>query len=44
MLMNKFSGAEQDGSAVSKTWRFLKKHGALIRSDQNIARFTRGVM
>jgi hypothetical protein len=26
---------------VSKTWRFLKKHGALERSDQNIARFTR---
>ena len=31
----------QDGSAVSKTWRFPKKHGALERSDQNIARFMR---
>jgi len=29
---------------VSKTWRFHKKHGASIRSDQNITRFTRDVM
>jgi hypothetical protein len=34
----------QDGSGVSKTWRFAKKHDALKRSDQNIATFTRDVI